>query len=180
MNRWQKRKLTRQEPDPNPNARLLWYARTGSLLAYRAIRASLRERVIGERVVGERVVRERVNGKRVIGDRVIWERVIGQRDIMGEGHLGEVHWGDCYHMPICWVAAAPHRHPSYVRLAQLLAELAPLGEVVAASQAPKTPAHWEYESPVFVVMGEAPGFVAVWQVLEVVAVGYNRPSTGHA
>jgi len=59
----------------------------------------------------------------------------------GEGHPGEGHRGDCRHKPIRRVAAAPHRHPRCFRLPQLLAELAPLGEVFAASQAPKTPAH---------------------------------------
>jgi len=50
MNRSQQRKLTRQEPNPNPNARLINTARTSSLLAYRAIWARLRERGIGETV----------------------------------------------------------------------------------------------------------------------------------
>jgi len=59
MNRLQQRKLTRQEPDSNPNARLLCNARTGSLLAYRALRACLRERDIRERDIGERDIGER-------------------------------------------------------------------------------------------------------------------------
>jgi hypothetical protein len=58
------RKLTRQQPDSNPNARLLCNARTGSLLAYQAIRPYLRarakrERDIGERDIGERDIPER-------------------------------------------------------------------------------------------------------------------------
>ena len=71
MNRLQQRKLTRQEPDYNPNARLLCNARTGSLLAYRAIWASLMERAIKERDIGERDIWERD-----IWERDIWERAI--------------------------------------------------------------------------------------------------------
>jgi hypothetical protein len=79
----------------------------------------------------------------------------------GEGHWGEGHWGeghpreghpgkghpaeghreDCRHLPIRRVATAPHRNPRCFRLPQLLAELAPLGVVLVASQALKTPAH---------------------------------------
>jgi hypothetical protein len=86
MNRIQQRKLTRQEPDSNPNACLLCNARTDSLLAYRAIQAPLRERDmrerdVRERVMGKRVIRERVIGERVIGERVIGERVIWERAI---------------------------------------------------------------------------------------------------
>ena len=58
----------------------------------------------------------------------------------GDGHPGERHRGDCRHLPICSVAAGPHRHPRCFWLPQLLAELAPLGKVFAASQDPKTPA----------------------------------------
>jgi hypothetical protein len=42
--------------------------RTGSLLAYRAIRACLRERDIRERVIGERDIRERDIRERAIGE----------------------------------------------------------------------------------------------------------------
>jgi hypothetical protein len=73
MNRLQKRKLTRQEPDSNPNAHFLCNARTGSHLTYRAIRACLRERDIGERDIGERDI-----GERDIGERDIRERAIGE------------------------------------------------------------------------------------------------------
>jgi hypothetical protein len=66
MTRFQQRKLTRQEPDCNLNTCLLCNARTGSLLAYRAIRSHLRERVIRERVIGNRD----------IGERDMWERDI--------------------------------------------------------------------------------------------------------
>ena len=64
MNRLQQRKLTRQEPDSIPNSHLLCNARTGSLLAYRAIRArarewNMRERDIGGKDIGERDFRER-------------------------------------------------------------------------------------------------------------------------
>jgi hypothetical protein len=72
MNRLQQRKLTRQEPDSNPNARLLCNARTGSLLTYRAIQARLRERDIRETDLGERDI-----GERDIWERDIWERAIG-------------------------------------------------------------------------------------------------------
>jgi hypothetical protein len=81
MNKLQQRKLARQEPDSNSNARLLCNARTGSLLAYRAIRASLRERDIRERDIGERDIGERDIGERDIGERDIGERDIQERDI---------------------------------------------------------------------------------------------------
>jgi hypothetical protein len=70
MNRLQQRKLTRQEPDSNPNARLLYKARTGSLLAYRAIWACLRERDIRQRDIGERDILERDIRERAIGETV--------------------------------------------------------------------------------------------------------------
>ena len=81
MNRLQQRNLTRQEPDSNPNARLFCNARTGSLLAYRAIQARLRERDIterdiGERDIGARDIRERDIRERAIRERDIWERAI--------------------------------------------------------------------------------------------------------
>jgi hypothetical protein len=79
MNKLQQRKLTRQEPDSNPNARLLCNARTGSLFAYRAIRASLRERDLRERDIGERDIGERDIGERDIGDRDIQKRDIRER-----------------------------------------------------------------------------------------------------
>jgi hypothetical protein len=78
MNRLQQRKLTRQEPDSNPNARLLCNPRTGSLLAYRAIQACLRQRDIGERDIGERDIGERDIGERDIGERAIREWAIGE------------------------------------------------------------------------------------------------------
>jgi hypothetical protein len=81
MNRLQQRKLTRQEPDSNPNACLLCNARTGSLLAYRAIRARLRENDIREKDVRERDIGERDIGERDIGERDIGERDIRERDI---------------------------------------------------------------------------------------------------
>jgi hypothetical protein len=81
MNRLQQRKLTRQEPDSNPNARLLCNARTGSLLAYRSILARLREWDIRERDIGESDMGKRDIGERNIGERDIRERDIGQRDI---------------------------------------------------------------------------------------------------
>jgi hypothetical protein len=68
MNRLQQRKPTRQEPDSNPNARLLCNARTGLLLVYRAIRACLRERVIRERDIRERDIGERDIRERAIGE----------------------------------------------------------------------------------------------------------------
>jgi len=78
MNRLQQRKFPRQEPDHNTNARVLYNARTGSLLAYRAIRAHLRERDIGERDIGERDIGERDIGERDIGESDIRERDIGE------------------------------------------------------------------------------------------------------
>jgi len=132
MNGLQQRKLTRQEPDSNPNARLLGNMRTGSLIAYRVIRERLRERDIRGRDIGERDI-----GERDIQERDIRERDIQERDIRER----EGHRGDCRHLTIRRVAAAPHRHSRCFRLPELLTELAPLGEVFAALQAPKTPAH---------------------------------------
>jgi hypothetical protein len=66
MNRLQERKLTRQEPDPNPNARLLCNPTTGSPIGNQAIRARLREMDIRERNILE-------------GD--IWERDIQETGI---------------------------------------------------------------------------------------------------
>ena len=93
MTRLQQWKLTRQEPNSNPNARLLCNARTGLLLANRAIGARLRERDtrewdIGERDIGERDIGERDIGERDIGERDIGERDIGERD-NGERDIGE-------------------------------------------------------------------------------------------
>jgi hypothetical protein len=64
MNRLQQWKLTREEPDSNPNACLVCNVRTGSLLAYQAIWACLRvrditERDIGKWDIGDRDIRER-------------------------------------------------------------------------------------------------------------------------
>jgi hypothetical protein len=81
MNRLQQRKLTRQEPDSNPNARHLCNARTGSLLAYRAVRACLRERDIRERDIRERDIGERDMRERDIRERDIRVRDIRQRAI---------------------------------------------------------------------------------------------------
>jgi len=83
MNRLQQRKLTKQEPDSNPNARLLCNVGTGSLLAYRAIRArfrerDIRERDIRERDIGERDIWERDIRERYIQERDTWERAIGE------------------------------------------------------------------------------------------------------
>jgi hypothetical protein len=73
MNRLQERKLTRQELDSNLDARLLCNARTGSLLAYRAIQLRLREKDIRETNIGERDI-----GERDIGKRDIWARAVGE------------------------------------------------------------------------------------------------------
>jgi len=73
MNRLQQRKLTSQEPDPNPNPCLLCSVTTGSLRAYRAIRACLREWDIGERDISERDIWERD-----IWEKDIWEWYIGE------------------------------------------------------------------------------------------------------
>jgi hypothetical protein len=86
MNRLHQRKLTRQEPDSNPNARLLCHPRTGSLLTYRAICAQvrerdIRERDIRERDIGERDIRERDIRERDVGERDIRERDIQEMDI---------------------------------------------------------------------------------------------------
>jgi hypothetical protein len=58
MNRLQQRELKKQEPDSNPNTRLLYNARTGSLLAYRAIWAYLMARDIRQRDIGKRDIGE--------------------------------------------------------------------------------------------------------------------------
>jgi hypothetical protein len=88
MNRLQQRKLTRQEPDSNPNARLLCDARACSLLTYRAIRAPLRERDISERDIGERDIGERDIVESDIRERDIGEMDIRKRDIR-ERAIGE-------------------------------------------------------------------------------------------
>ena len=93
MNRLQQRKLTRQEPDSNPNARLLCTARTGSLLTYQAIwvclrERDIRERDIRERDIGERDIRERDIRERDIGEGDIRERVVlapGRNSRVGSG-----------------------------------------------------------------------------------------------
>ena len=59
----------------------------------------------------------------------------------GHGHPGDGHQGDFRNFPFGILAAAPHRHPRCSRLPQCVAELAPLGDVFAASQARKTPLH---------------------------------------
>jgi hypothetical protein len=84
MNTLQQRKLTREEPNSNPNARLVCNARPGSLLAYRAIWAHLRERDISGRDMGERDMGEREIGERDIGQwdirqRTIWVTVATSR-----------------------------------------------------------------------------------------------------
>jgi hypothetical protein len=91
MDRLQQRKLTRQEPDCNPNACLLCNARTGSLLTYQAIQARLRgmdiwesdivDRDIGDRDIVDRDIGDRDIGDRDISERNIWERDIWERDI---------------------------------------------------------------------------------------------------
>jgi hypothetical protein len=77
MNGLQQRKLTRQEPDSNPNARRLCNQRTGSLLAYLVIRARLRERDISERDMGVRDIGERDIRGRYMRERDVRERAIG-------------------------------------------------------------------------------------------------------
>jgi hypothetical protein len=59
MNRLQQHIHTTQEPNPQQEALLFWNARSGSLLAYRAIQVRLRDRDIGERVIRERVIQKR-------------------------------------------------------------------------------------------------------------------------
>jgi hypothetical protein len=58
--------------------------------------------------------------------------------------------------------------------------LLPLVKVIAVSEAPKHPAHCRFESPQFVVVGEAPGVVTVGQASEVVAMGYAHATPGLA
>src|SRR5258707_830851 len=81
MNRLQQRKLTRQEPNSNPNTHRLCNAMSGSLVAYRAIWAHLRESDTRERDIRERDIRERDIRARGIRDRYIRERDFGERDI---------------------------------------------------------------------------------------------------
>jgi hypothetical protein len=73
MNKLLQRKLRRQDPDTNPNPCLLCNTRTGSLLAYRAIRARLKMRDICQREIGEREI-----GERDIPERDIRERAIAE------------------------------------------------------------------------------------------------------
>jgi hypothetical protein len=75
MNRLQQRKLTRQEPNSNPNSRLLCNARTGSLLANPAILARLRKSRIGERDIWEGNIRERDIRERNILEKDIRETI---------------------------------------------------------------------------------------------------------
>jgi hypothetical protein len=81
-------------------------------------------------------------------------------------------------LPIQSAAADPHPHPRCFRLPQLLAVLAPLGEVFASLEAQNAPAQGEDESPELVVVGDAPGFMAMGQTSEVLALGYVRESPG--
>ena len=81
MNRLQQRKLTRQEPESNPIARLRCNATTASLLAYQAIRARLRERDIRDSDIGERDIGDRDIRERDIRERDIREMDICERDI---------------------------------------------------------------------------------------------------
>jgi len=90
------------------------------------------------------------------------------------------HWGDCRHLPNCQAAADPHPHPRCFWLPQLVAELGPLGELFAVSQATNAPPHSGDGSPVLMVVGKALGVVAVGQLPDVVAVGFARPSPGLA
>jgi hypothetical protein len=62
--------LSSQEPDSNPNVCLICNARTGSLLAYCAIWARLRDRESTERDIGERDIRETNIRKRAIRENV--------------------------------------------------------------------------------------------------------------
>jgi len=55
-----------------------------------------------------------------------------------------------------------------------------LGEVFAESEAPNTAAHRGDQSLEFVVVGKVPRFLAVGQVLAVVAAGYAYASPGLA
>jgi hypothetical protein len=54
------------------------------------------------------------------------------------------------------------------------------GDYFAASQAQTTPARCQIASLQFVVVGEAPGFIAMGQARKVFAVGYSCPSPGIA
>jgi len=53
-------------------------ARTGSLLAYRAIQTRLGEGDLREMDIGERDIREKDVRKRYMRDRDMWERDIGE------------------------------------------------------------------------------------------------------
>jgi len=82
MNRSLQWKVRRQEPNTNPKACLLCKAGTGSVLAYRSIRAR----------VGERANRERDIGQREIGEWEIRQRYIREkaiRDTVATGGFGE-------------------------------------------------------------------------------------------
>jgi hypothetical protein len=73
MNTSQQSTLTRQDSDPNPNARVLCNARAGSRLAYRDIRVRIREKDIMERDI-----RERDTGGRNMEETDIREMDIGE------------------------------------------------------------------------------------------------------
>jgi len=94
------------------------------------------------------------------------------------GHRGVKYQGNCSHLPMHPVAADPHSHATYSQLPQILADLAPPGEVFVALHDPYAATHCEDESPECVAVGEALNVVAIGQVLEVVALGYTNSSAG--
>jgi hypothetical protein len=74
----QQRIPIREEPDCNPNARLLCNTRPGSLLAYQATWVRLKDKDIRDRDIGERDI-----GERDIRERAICEMDIRERDMGG-------------------------------------------------------------------------------------------------
>jgi hypothetical protein len=163
INRLEQRKQTRQEPNPNLNATTtIASSATPGLVptclpshpGTPQVEGHWGERHWGEGHWGEGHWGERHwgeghwgeghwgEGHRGEGHRV--QGHWGERP-QGEGHQGEGHCGDSRHLPIQSAAADPHRHRHphlrCFRLPQLLAELAPPGEVFALSQTPNAPAH---------------------------------------
>ena len=99
-------------------------------------------------------------GVRDVGVRDIWETVASCR--FAKQLLIHIHIQGVSHS--LSFSQSGHRQPRFFVVPQAL----------------NPPAHCENESPKSNVMSEAPGIMAVWQTLEVVAVGYTHTSAGVA
>lgn len=77
-------------------------------------------------------------------------------------------------MPIHSADADPHHHLRCFPLPQLHTEMTPIGEVFVAPSLLNARAHRRDESPEVAVIRQPPEFVDVWQVPEVLAMGYAQ------